>query len=74
MFIVVSFLLRYLTGLATAEASLPVTTALVIGYLVPGILAYEIDRQGAVKTLSSMLLVAVALKLVFLALTKAGHL
>lgn len=74
VFIVVSFLLRYLTALATAEASLPVTTALVIGYLVPGILAYEIDRQGAVKTLSSMLLVAVALKLVFLALTKSGHL
>lgn len=67
VFIIVSFLLRFLTGLVTAEAHLPVTAAMVIGYLVPGILAHEIDRQGAVKTLSSMLIVAIALKLVFLA-------
>jgi poly-gamma-glutamate biosynthesis protein PgsC/CapC len=74
VFIIVSFLLRFLTGLVTAEANLPVTAALVIGYLVPGILAQEIDRQGAVKTLSSMMIVAVALKLVFLAFMKSGYL
>ena len=73
VFIIVSFLLRYLSGLVTAEAHLPVNAALVIGYLVPGILAHEIDRQGAVKTLSSMLVVAVALKLVVLALAKSAH-
>lgn len=73
VFIIVSFLLRYLSGLVTAEAHLPVSAALVIGYLVPGILAHEIDRQGAVKTLSSMLVVAVALKLVVLALAKSAH-
>ena len=72
VFIIISFLLRYTTGVITAEAHLPVTAAMVIGYLVPGILAHEIDRQGAVKTLSSMLLVAVALKLVFLAFLKVG--
>ena len=72
VFIIISFLLRHATGLITAEAHLPVTAAMVIGYLVPGILAHEIDRQGVVKTLSSMLLVAVALKLVFLAFLKAG--
>ena len=72
VFIIVSFLLRFAMGFATAEADLPVTAAMVIGYLVPGILAHEIDRQGVVKTLSSMLLVAVALKLVFLAFLKAG--
>lgn len=73
VFIIVSFLLRYLTGLLGATESLPITTAVVIGYLVPGILAHEIDRQGAVKTLSSMLLVAVALKLVFLAISASGQ-
>ena len=73
VFIIVSFLLRYLSGLVTAEAQLPVNAALVIGYLVPGILAHEIDRQGAVKTLSSMLVVAVALKLVVLALAKSAY-
>jgi poly-gamma-glutamate biosynthesis protein PgsC/CapC len=72
VFIIVSFLLRFLTGLVTTEASLPVTAALVIGYLVPGILAHEMDRQGVVKTLSSMLLVAVALKLAFLAFRQSG--
>jgi gamma-polyglutamate biosynthesis protein CapC len=74
VFIIVSFLLRFSTGLVTAEANLPITAALVIGYLVPGILAHEIDRQGVVKTLSSMLLVAVALKLVFLAFMQSRYL
>ena len=72
VFIIVSFLLRFAMGFATAEADLPVTAAMVIGYLVPGILAHEIDRQGVVKTLSSMLMVAVALKLLFLAFMKSG--
>ena len=72
VFIIVSFLLRFATGFATAEADLPVTAAMVIGYLVPGILAHEIDRQGVVKTLSSMLMVAVAVKLLFLAFMKSG--
>ena len=72
VFILVSFLLRFAAGLVTAEVDLPVSAAMVIGYLVPGILAQEIDRQGVVKTLSSMLLVAVALKLLFLTLMKSG--
>ena len=72
VFIIVSFLLRFAMGFATTEADLPVTAAMVIGYLVPGILAHEIDRQGVVKTLSSMLMVAVALKLLFLAFMKSG--
>ena len=72
VFIIVSFLLRFVTGLITAETGLPFTAAVVIGYLVPGILAHEIDRQGMVKTLSSMLLVAAALKLLFLAFMESG--
>ena len=74
VFIIVSFLLRWLFGLVSAEAELPVSAAAVIGYLVPGILAHEIDRQGAVKTLSSMLLVAIVLKLVFLAFARGSAL
>ena len=72
VFIIVSFLLRWAFGLVSAESELPVSAALVIGYLVPGILAHEIDKQGLVKTLSSMLLVAFALKLVFMAFMKNG--
>ena len=70
VFIIVSFLLRYLFGLVSAETELPLSAVAVIGYLVPGILAHEIDRQGAVKTLSSMLIVAVALKLAFMAFAR----
>ena len=72
VFIVVSFLLRWLFGLISAEAELPISAAVVIGYLVPGILAHEIDRQGAVKTLASMLLVAICLRLIALAFTSLG--
>ena len=74
VFIVVSFLLRWLFGLVSAEAELPISAAVVIGYLVPGILAHEIDRQGAVKTLSAMLLVAICLRLLALAFTRLGGL
>ena len=74
VFIIVSFLLRWAFGLVSAEAELPISAALVIGYLVPGILAHEIDRQGLVKTLASMLLMAFALKLVFLAFVRNGAL
>ena len=74
VFIIVSFLLRTLTDLVSVEADLPGSAAMVIGYLVPGILAHEIDRQGPVKTLSSMLLVAIALKLLVLAFARSGYL
>lgn len=74
VFIIVSFLLRYLIGLTTVSVDLPGSVPAVIGYLVPGILAHEIDRQGAVKTLASMMLVAVALKLVVVAFSKSGYL
>ena len=45
---------------------------MVIGYLVPGILAHEIERQGAVKTLTTMLIVALALKLLFIGFIRVG--
>ena len=72
VYIIVSFLLRFAADIITAEAELPVTAAMIIGYLVPGILAHEIDRQGAVKTLASMLLVAICLRLLALAFTSLG--
>jgi len=34
----------------------------VIGYIIPGILAYEMDKQGSLRTLSSLLIVALVLK------------
>ncbi len=72
VFIIVSFLLRFAFGLVAAETGAPVSAAMVIGYLVPGILAHEIERQGAVKTLTTMLIVALALKLLFIGFIRVG--
>lgn len=63
VFIIISFLLRYFLSLFFRYSDFPGTTALVIGYLVPGIIALDIDRQGAIKTISSMFIVAFLLKL-----------
>ncbi|MGE5676793.1 MAG: poly-gamma-glutamate biosynthesis protein PgsC [Pseudomonadota bacterium] len=63
LFIIMSFIIRYLLGSFGEAAELAISASLVIGYLVPGIIAQEIDRQGMVKTVSSMLAVALAVKL-----------
>lgn len=64
VFIIVSFLIRFIINRFFVAASLPVSAALIIGYLVPGIIAQDINRQGAVKTLSAMFTVAILLKLI----------
>lgn len=65
VFIIVSFLLRFLMEAMTLYTELSFPAIRVIGYLVPGILAHEMDRQGAVKTLSSMMIVALIIKIAF---------
>ncbi len=60
--IIVSFILRYFIGKGMDLFDLPVTTALIIGYLIPGIIAKDMDNQGIVKTISSMLVVTITLK------------
>ncbi|MDD2481593.1 MAG: poly-gamma-glutamate biosynthesis protein PgsC [Lutispora sp.] len=62
IFIIMSFFLRYLMGLFFQIADLPIATALIIGYLVPGIIAQDIERQGALKTFSAMFIVTFLLK------------
>lgn len=70
VFIIISSLLRYATGLITAEAHLPVTAAMADRRLVPAFCARDRPtRRGQDAFL--MLLVAVALKLAFLAFLEA---
>lgn len=64
VFIIVSFLIRFIINRFFVAASLPISAALIIGYLIPGIIAQDIDRQGTVKTLSAMFTVAILLKLI----------
>jgi poly-gamma-glutamate biosynthesis protein PgsC/CapC len=40
----------------------------VIGYIIPGLIALSIDRQGIIETLSTLLTVAVAVRLVLIIL------
>jgi len=65
--ILISFTCSYLLSWIVGYAGFiyhPVV--LVIGYLVPGILALEMDRQGVIKTVAAMLIVTSILKLVAL--------
>ncbi|MCX7732276.1 MAG: poly-gamma-glutamate biosynthesis protein PgsC [candidate division WOR-3 bacterium] len=44
----------------------------VIGYVIPGLIAYWMNRQGVVETLSSMILAAVLTRLVILVISGGG--
>jgi hypothetical protein len=68
-----SFIIRYLLGGIGDVAELAVSASLVIGYLVPGIIAQEMDRQGMVKTISSMLVVALSVKLIVILAEGISH-
>ncbi len=73
VFIIMSFIIRYLLGGIGDVAELAVSASLVIGYLVPGIIAQEMDRQGMVKTISSMLVVALSVKLIVILAEGISH-
>lgn len=62
VFIITSFFLRCLMALFFEIAGLPVSTTLIIGYLVPGIIAQDMERQGITKTFAAMFTVAFLLK------------
>lgn len=73
LFIIMSFIIRYLLGSFGDIGELAISASLVIGYLVPGIIAQEIDRQGMVKTISSMLIVALSVKLIVMLVQAISH-
>jgi poly-gamma-glutamate biosynthesis protein PgsC/CapC len=63
--VIISFLIRLIFngsfGFISMFSSLFVSS---IGYLIPGIIASDLDRQGYVKTFSSMMIVASLTKLI----------
>lgn len=73
VFIIMSFMIRFLLGSLGDGLQLAVSASLVIGYLVPGIIAQEIDRQGMAKTISSMLIVALSVRLVVILTNAVSH-
>ncbi|WP_027623943.1 poly-gamma-glutamate biosynthesis protein PgsC [Clostridium lundense] len=64
LMVIVSFMLKFLFKESTEVLSISIITTSAIGYIVPGITAQDMDRQGILKTVSSMLLVACIIKLI----------
>jgi len=68
--IIIGYLLGYLTRLYPSISfetlTLDVTT---IGFVVPGLIAYWMQRQGIVETISTMIIAAVIVRLILIILT-----
>ena len=63
--VIISFIIRLL--MQSAIGYIPILPALglsSIGYIIPGIIAQDIGKQGVLKTLSSMMIVASLTKLI----------
>jgi hypothetical protein len=70
MVILVGFLYGHLTRIATLGPGFPeVVSFSAIGYVVPGLIAYWMERQGALETLMSMFMAAVLVRLVLIVVT-----
>lgn len=67
--IMISFILRVLIEGIGGLISLPIVFS-VIGYIIPAIIAKEMDRQGIVKTTSSAIVVACIISLTMIVLGK----
>ncbi len=71
MMIIISFIIKFIFKEGVDYLSLSsIISISAIGYIVPGITAQEMDRQGVVKTVSSMLLVASVIKLIAMVMEK----
>ena len=63
--IIISFIIRLIMQMSINYLPLPnILATSSIGYIIPGIIAQDIGRQGIVKTVSSMILVASLIKLI----------
>jgi poly-gamma-glutamate biosynthesis protein PgsC/CapC len=65
MVILVGFLFGHLTRLLSGQPGFPEFLSFeAIGYIIPGLIAYWMERQGALATLMAMLMAAVLVRLV----------
>jgi poly-gamma-glutamate biosynthesis protein PgsC/CapC len=67
---VLMILVGYLTGMAArwiAASAVPVETELqVIGFIIPGLIAIWLDRQGVVETLSALVTASIVVRLILI--------
>ena len=67
MVILIGFICGWLTKLPLGRSDLPgFLNVGAIGYIIPGLIAYWMERQGAVATLMAMLMAAVLVRLVLI--------
>lgn len=64
LMIIISFIIRYILGSGMDFFELPVSASLIIGYLIPGIIAQNMENQGIIKTFSSLSIVTITLEFV----------
>ncbi|MEO0096462.1 MAG: poly-gamma-glutamate biosynthesis protein PgsC [candidate division WOR-3 bacterium] len=68
--IIIGYLLGYLTrvypSISLETLKLDITT---IGFVVPGLVAYWMQRQGIIETISTMIIAAVIVRLILIILT-----
>ena len=65
--VIISFFFRWMLYSLNGTLLLPLSLSISsIGYIIPGIIAQDIDKQGFIKTISSMLIVAILARLVFI--------
>ncbi len=67
MVILIGFLLGHLTRVIFGRPEIPEFLSFeAIGYVIPGLIAYWMERQGALATLMSMFMAAVLVRLVLM--------
>jgi poly-gamma-glutamate biosynthesis protein PgsC/CapC len=62
-----SFLLRWVWEVSLARSPVDLPELRVIGFIVPGLIANDMERQGVLNTAATLLIVASILRLVLLA-------
>lgn len=67
LMVLAGFASQWLVELVLRQAPAPVPSADVIGYIIPGLVANELDRQGVLPTLSALAILAVFVRLVLAA-------
>jgi len=63
-----SFLLRWLWEMALLRSPVNIPELRVIGYIVPGLIANDMERQGVISTVCSLIIVSTFVRLVLLVL------
>lgn len=72
--LIVSILIGYLIGYGTRLfPAVPLNRSVIdfttIGYVIPGLIAYWLNRQGVIETLSAMIIVSVMVRLIIIVIS-----